>query len=64
MLYPLEDYIMFYFLRPQAGPVFHPYELRQTYVSLMIAEGAFLVSISSDLGHTQTSTTNNVYIAS
>lgn len=55
---------MFYFLRPQAGPVFHPYELRQTYVSLMIAEGAPLVSISSDLGHTQTSTTNNVYIAS
>ena len=37
------------------------HSLRHTYASLLIAEGTPLVVVSNNLGHTQTSTTNDIY---
>ena len=37
------------------------HSLRHTYATLMIADGVPLVVVSKQLGHTQTSTTANIY---
>lgn len=42
-------------------PHIHPHMFRHTMASLLIAEGTDVVTVSKRLGHTQTSTTLNVY---
>lgn len=39
----------------------HPHALRHTMASLSIANGADIVSISQKLGHSEVSTTLNIY---
>ena len=42
-------------------PHIHPHMFRHTMASLLISEGTDIVTVSKRLGHTQTSTTLNVY---
>ena len=49
------------FTRKHKFPDVHFHSLRHTYASLMIADGTPLVIVSRRLGHSQVSTTANIY---
>lgn len=49
------------FMKRTGLPKVTIHSLRHTYASIMIAEGIPLVVVSHQLGHAQTSTTNNIY---
>lgn len=42
-------------------PPIHPHKFRHTQASLLIAEGVDILTVSKRLGHSQTSTTMNIY---
>ena len=49
------------FIKRTGLPSSSVHSLRHTYASLLIAEGTPLVVVSSNLGHAQVSTTNDIY---
>ncbi len=49
------------FIKRTGLPSSSVHSLRHTYASLLIADGTPLVVVSSNLGHTQTSTTSDIY---
>ncbi len=42
-------------------PPIHPHKFRHTQASLLIAQGVDILTVSKRLGHSQTSTTMNIY---
>ena len=49
------------FIKRTGLPSSTVHSLRHTYASLLIAEGTPLVVVSGNLGHTQVSTTSDIY---
>jgi integrase len=56
----LNDYVGKFFIRHQL-PHFSPHTLRHTNISMMIAQGVDIKTVSARAGHSNVSTTGNIY---